>query len=190
MESRTIRMSEIEQRVLHSVQRDLLSPEMTALAVEAYHEEFAKGLPASAAVCRSDWRLNLPILSANRHAYFDWSKRAIPIRPLLARASTNWPLKSGDWRANFLCGRMTLDAIAVSDGGALFRDLVCQLREELGEGKDGEQEATSLVRGLVRRITVKPSARGKRQPIEVQAGSAPMGQSSNRDCIVGCGGWI
>ena len=79
-------------------------------------------------------------------------------------------------------------SIAVADGGALFRDLVCQLREELGEGKDGEQEATSLVRGLVRRITVKPSTRGKRQPIEVEAGSAPLGQSTNRDCIVGCGG--
>ena len=81
-------------------------------------------------------------------------------------------------------------ALAVTDGGAGFRELVRKLREELGAGKQGSEEAAELVRGLVNRIIIRSEPDGRRQPIVVQAGFPPKREIAGGDCIVGCGGRI
>ncbi len=188
-ESRQIRMTDVEQRVLAAVQKELLTPEMTALAVEGYREEYAKALGERSGMAE---RLKAELADISRK--MDRLLRLVEdghTDPTVAGPRLN-ELAAQKRR---LAGELALrpedrSVIAVTDGGAGFRELVKKLREELGHGQQGSDEAAELVRGLVNRIIIRSEPDGGRQPIVVQAGFAPRREISGGDCIVGCGGRI
>lgn len=68
----------------------------------------------------------------------------------------------------------------VCDGGAGYRAMVGDLRVQLCDQREMAGEAVSLVRGLIRRITVSPQSQGERQEIEIDAGFSPVQMSTER----------
>ncbi len=150
--SRHLRIiEEWKQRVLLAAQRELLTPEMTALAVEGYREEYAKAQgerscmtgrlkSEPAGVSRKMERL----LRIVEDGHTDPAVAGPRLNELAAQKRR-------------LAGELALrpedsSAITVTDGGAGFRELVRKLRQELREGEQGSDEAAELVRGPVNRI--------------------------------------
>jgi hypothetical protein len=77
--------------------------------------------------------------------------------------------------------------IPPGDGAASYRKLVKHLR--LGAAAEDERAATSLVRALVRRVTVQPREGDEPQGLEIEAGSFPVKTPADQYCNIGCGGW-
>lgn len=189
MESRPIRMAEVEQRVLASVEQHLLTPEMVDAAVDAYREEFAR-----AQGDRNSMRDRLAVEFADVERKLTRLLRLVEdghADPAVAGPRLNeLNAQKRQLAAELETRPAEPETILVGDGGASYRDLVRNLRSELGEGLIGTAEASFLVRGLVQRIEIRPGAAGGQQPIEIEAGSSGIMQSSDHDCNVGCGGWI
>lgn len=187
LESRPIKMTEVEQRVLSSVERHLLTPEMVEVAEKAYREEFARAqgerdgmkdrLEAELADVE---RKSARLLRLVEDGHSDPSVAGPRLNELSARKrhlAAELAMRPND-----------TPAFAAGDGGASYRKLVGNLRIELGEGSEGTGEAAALVRGLVSRIVVLPGSHGDRQPIEVEAGFPRPNVCTDHDCNGGCGG--
>lgn len=189
LESRPIRMGEVEHRVLASIEKHVLTPDIVSAATQAYREEFER-----AQGDRDSMRDRLDA------ELMDVDRKLSRLLRLVEEGHTD-PGVAGP-RLNELAAqkRQLAAEIAVrpneperifaGDGGESYRALVRNLRSELGEGRPGTGEAAALVRGLVRRIEIRHSDDGERQPIEVEAGFSGIMQSSDHDCNVGCGGQI
>ncbi len=187
--SRLVRMAEVEQRVLVSLERDVLTERMFDLAVGAYREEFAR-----AQGDRGAMRVRLESELA------DVQKKSDRLLKLVEEGHAD-PAVAGPRlnelanRKRSIAGELALrpdDApvIPAGDGAASYRELVEGLRRKSLGGEADERKAADLVRGLVRRVIVLPRDEDEPQVIEIEAGSSPIGVNTDRDCNVGCGGWI
>lgn len=188
-ESRLIKMSDVEARVLASLERHLLAPEVIAEALLAYRQEAerTKGQRDGA-----HERLEAELADVERKQ----SRLLRMVEDGHADPAVAGPrLNELEQQKQNLASRLTArndDAVvpAIADGGAGYRKLVSDLRVELGEGRDGTADATALVRGLLHRIVVRPRAGRKHQLIEVEAGFSSNRSPADRYCNDGCGGWI
>lgn len=186
-ESRLIKMSEVEQRVLMSLERHLLAPDLVAAALLAYREETerTKGLRDGALE-----RIESELADVERKL----SRLLRMVEDGHADPAVAGPrLNELAQQKRQLAGRLSVrpdDAPAptITDGGASYRKLVSNLRLELGEGREGTADATTLVRGLLHRIVVSPRADDKKQLIEVEAGFTPIRSPADCYCNDGCGG--
>jgi len=185
--SRLIKMSEVEERVLVSLERHLLTPDVISAALMAYREESerAQGQRAS-------------VLDKLQSELTDVERKLSRLLRLVEDGHAD-PAVAGP-RLNELgqlkrelVGRLSVTtdvapAPVVTDGGASYRTLVSNLRQELGEGREGTADAAALVRGLLHRIVVSPQADTNTQAIEVEAGFLPNRSPFDRYCTGGCGG--
>lgn len=187
--SRLVRMAEVEQRVLVSLERDVLTERLFDIAVSAYREEFVR-----AQGDRGAMRARLEGELADVQRKFDRLLKLVEEGH--AETAVAGPrLNELATKKRSLVGELALrldDAptIPVGDGAASYRKLVEGLRLKTLGGEPDERKAADLVRGLVRRIVVLPREEDEPQGIEIEAGSSPIGVNTDRDCNVGCGGWI
>lgn len=189
LDSRPIRMTEVEQRVLSSVERHLLTPEMVDAAIEAYREEYAQAQgdrdgmrDRLAAELAEAERKSARLLRLVEDGHCDPAVAGPRLNELAAQKR--------QLAAELAVRPDEAASVVVGDGGAAYRELIRNLRSELGEAREGTGEAAALVRGLVFRIEIRPGLAGESQPIEVEAGFSGFMQSPDHDCNVGCGGWI
>jgi hypothetical protein len=135
-------MTEVEQRVLSSVERHLLTPEMVSAAIEAYHKELARAqgdrdgmrdrlVAELADVDRKSARLLR--LVEDGHA-----------DPAVAGPRLNELAQQKRQFAAELADRPEeRDDIVIGDGGAAYRELFGNLRSELGGGRPGNIRGNS-----------------------------------------------
>lgn len=186
LDSRPVRMAEVEQRVLTAVERHLLAPEMVEAALTAYREELARAQDDRDSM---RGRLEAELAEVERKSarllrlVEDGHADPAVVGPRLNELSA----KKRQLVAELASSPEDASSPAVDDGGSAYRDLVRNLRLELGEGREGTGEASGMVRGLVRRIVIQPREDGEFQPIEVEAGYSGIMQSPDHDCIGGCG---
>ena len=191
--SRTIRMSTVERRVLTAVQRHLLTPEMCDAANTAFREEFFRSQGD-----RDAMRVKLE----REHA--DADRKLSRLLRMVEDGHAD-PAATGP-RVNELSSekrRLAAElairpdeapTIAITDGGAKYRELLTDLQLHLNDDAYDASEASQLVRGLIRRVIVMPSgAPGdgvENQPLEIEAGSSTSAAFTDQYCEAGCGGWI
>lgn len=188
-ESRSVKMGDVEQRVLSAIERHLFTPEMVAAASAAYAEEFARSQcdrDAMRGKLESDLadveRKSARLLRLVEDGHAD---------PTVAGPRLNELAAQKRRLVGELASRPNEEpVIQVVDGGASYRALVVDLRQQLTEEGEGAKEASSLIRGLVHRITVLPGADDVPQPLEIEAGPSMNMQISEEYCKGGCGGWI
>lgn len=188
-QSRLIRMSEIEHRVLTAIAAHVLTDEMIAAAVEAYKEEFRRAQGDRGAM---RGRLEQELAEVERRL----SRLLHLVEEGHADPAVTGPrLNELGSRKRSLAAELAVrpdDApvLPAGDGAAAYRKLVDRLREGTLADSGEEREAIELVRGLVRRVVASPLAAQKRQALEVEAGSAPVRHPADLDCNYGCGGRI
>ena len=189
LESRPIRMAEVEQRVVSSIERHLLTPELVSVAVGAYRDELTRVEGG-----REERRMHLSTELDEVERKLVRLLRLVEeghADPAIAGPRLNELTAQKRQLAAELADRRkgTVD-VPVGDGVASYLTLVRDLRSELAEKRSGAGEAAALVRGLIRKIVINPSLAGNQQPIEVAAGFSTARQVSNHDCNGGCGGRI
>lgn len=188
-DSRVIRMTEIESRVCSAVAEHVLTDELFAIATSNYQDEFNR-----AQGDRGAMRTRLETELA------DIEKKSARLLRMVEDGHSD-PAVAGP-RLNELASRKRelqaelqarpddAPGSPPGDAAASYRRLVNDLRDGSLSDTPEEPEAFQLIRGLVRRVVVKPTNGQKRQALEVEAGSAPVRHPADLDCNFGCGGWI
>jgi site-specific DNA recombinase len=185
--SRLVRMAEVEQRVLASLERNVLTERMFELAASAYRDEFAR-----AQGDRGAMRARLDAELTDVQKKFDRLLKLVEEGH--ADAAVAGPrLNELATKKRSIAGELALrpddaPAIPVGDGAASYRKLVEGLRLKTLGAESDEQKAAILVRELVRRIVVLPRDEDEVQGLEIEAGTSPIGVTTDHDCNVGCGG--
>lgn len=188
-DSRTIRMCDVEQRVLGCFEQHLFTPKMVAAAEAAYRTDFNKSqgaLDATRAKLErehsdADRKLNR-LLRMVEDGHADPAAAGPRVNELSAekrRLAAELAMRPDE-----------VPAIQITDGGASYRRIVSDLRLALDEGSEPAIEASQIVRGFIRRILVLPGEGGAGQPLEIQAGSSINAASTDQYCEAGCGGRI
>lgn len=187
LESRSIKMGDVEQRVLPSIEHHLFSPAMVQLAVTAYRDEFARSQGD-----RDAMRDKLEAELADAERKFTRLLRLVEdghADPAVAGPRLNELAVQKRRLVDELALRPNEAAeVEVVDGGGSYRAMVIDLRQQLADDGEGSAEAARLIRGLVHRITVLPGADDEPQPIEIDSGSWMNVQRSDEYCKDGCGG--
>lgn len=187
--SRLIKMSEVEARVLVALEGNLLTPEAISRAVLAYRADHEQSLGQQAGQSARDEaeladveRKQSRLLKMVEDGHADPAVAGPRLNEL---AQQKRELTA---RLNMRLDDAPLPIIV--DGGASYRELILELRSELGEGRDGTADAAALVRGMLHKIVVSPGTGAKDQHIEVEAGFFMNRSPVDRYCTGGCGGWI
>lgn len=188
-ESRLIRMTEVEKRVLTSLEQHLLTPEMVAAAVEAYEHEIKQSRGAADAV-RERLRGELASVEAKLERMLRLVEDGHADPAVAGPRLNELSAKKRKLNADMAASPVGEPVAVIRDGGAAYRAMVGDLRIQLCDERETAGEAVSLVRGLIKRITVSPQSPGEPQAIEIEAGFSPMQLSTERYCNGGCGGWI
>lgn len=186
-ESRLIRMTEVEERVLTSLERHLLTPEMVDAAVEAYELEMKQTRGAADGV-RERLRSELASVEAKLERMLRLVEDGHADPAVAGPRLNELSAKKRKLVADLAVSPASEPIVMVSDGGAGYRAMVGDLRIQLCDQRETAGEAVALVRGLIRRITVSPQSQGERQAIEIEAGFSPVQVSTERYCTGGCGG--
>lgn len=189
-ESRSIKMAEVEQRVLTAIEQRLLTPKMFDAAAVAYREEFVR-----AQGDRDAMRAKLETELADVERKF---KRLLGLvedghaDPGVAGPRLNeLSARKRQLTAELASRPNEVPQVQVGDGGESYRALVADLRDRLSAGGadlSEAREAAQIVRGLVQRITVMAGEDDDPQPIEIEAGSSINMQTADQYCESGCGG--
>lgn len=184
--SRLVRMTEVEQRVLSSLERHLLTDEMFDAAVSAYRDEFMR-----AQGDRDSMRLRLESELADIQKKFDRLMRLVEdghADPGVAGPRLNeLAAKKREIAGELALRPGDAPTIPVGNGADGYRKQVEGLRLKSLTSSDEEREAAQLVRGLVRRVVVLPRESNEAQALEIEAGSSPIRTPADRDCNYGCG---
>ncbi|MFA5957097.1 recombinase family protein [Hyphomicrobium sp.] len=189
VDSRIIRMSEIESRVLSAVSSHLLSDEMVEAAVDAYRQELAR-LQSNQKISRGQFEIEIGEVERK----FARLMRMVEdghVDPGVAGPRLN-ELAAKKRSLSLELAREPICAPEVpsTDERQKYRLIVDNLRCGKIEGLADEREAFDLVRGLVRRIVVTPNKARHHQALEVTAGIDVAALQAAPDCNYGCGGWI
>ena len=185
--SRNVRMSDVEWRVLVSLEQHLFSDDMFDLGVNAYRAEFERAQGDQGAT-RSRKEAEL----ADVQRKMDRLLRLVEdghADPAVAGPRLNELAN----RKRELVGELAqrpdgTEIILVGDSAAGCRKMVEGLRMRSLDGDADEREAVQLVRGFVRRVVVLPRDEDEPQGLEIEAGSVPIGTKADYDCNFGCGG--
>ena len=185
MDSRLMRVADLEHRVLSALEQELLTDEHFDAAVAAYKQEFMQAQGE-----RSAAKLHLESELAETQKKLDRLLRLVEdghADPAIAGPRLN-ELSS---KKRNIASELSLrpdDApkIPATDSSAKYRKLVEDLR--LGSADGSDEEATALVRGLVQRVTIHQSEDGEPQDLEIEAGSPSIRMPADRYCNIGCGG--
>lgn len=187
---RTMRMGEIEQRVLTALKRHLLTPDAVAAAVEAYRAERER---LSRARARDRSALEREMSEAGRQIDRMIASIKDGVDPKLLVADLN----NAQAKREALERQLRLAdhpdvAVLHPQAAAAYRQKVALIQEALARGDSAALEAVALVRGLVSEIRVTP--RPNQMDLEVVGDLAALLEQeqggNKRDFIGGCGGRI
>lgn len=181
---RTIRLAEIEQRILKVLQEHLLSPDVVATAIETYRIERECLVKSQAKLRRSAER--------------DLAAVARKISGVIAAIEAGGDPRSLATRINELeTERRAIESRLRSRGAdevlALhpataerYRQRVAEIHVALSKGDDAGREAVELVRELIDRIVVRPGDDGEPMKLELVGNVAALleEQSPNRGATV------
>ena len=188
--SRSIKMGEVEERVLVAYQREVLAPEMIDLAVQAWQDEHRRALGD-----RDSMRERL------QSELVDIERKSSRLLGLVEDGHAD-PAVAGP-RLNELAVRKRqltselaqrpIDELPViaPDAAVRFQQLVGDLRSQLLEAQELEIDtdpASQIIRGTVRRITVTPIEDADGQALEIETGPWMNAQTADQYCESGCGG--
>ncbi len=184
---RTIRLAEIEQRILKVLQEHLLSPDVVATAIETYRVE-RECLVKSQAKSR-------------RSAERDLAAVARKIAGVIAAIEAGGDPRSLAARINELeAERRAIEARLPSrDAEVLalhpataerYKQRVADMHVALSKGDEAGREAVELVRELIDRIVVTPGDDGEPMKLELVGNVAALleEQSPNRGATVAVAG--
>ena len=185
---RTIRLAEIELRILKVLQEHLLTPDVVASAIEGYRVERER-----LAKSQAKWR---------RAAERDLAAVVRKISGVIAAIEAGGDPRSLAERINALeTERRTIEARLPSRGAdevlALhprtaerYKQRVSEIHGALSKGDNAAREAVELVRELIERIIVTPTDEGEPMKLELVGNVAALlqGQPSNTGAIVAVAG--
>lgn len=191
-DSRSIKMGEVEQRVLTAYEREVLAPEMIELAMKACRDDHSRAVGDRDAMrdrlereLAENERKSGRLLGLVEDGHAD---------PAVAGPRLNeLALRKRQLNSELALRPNDTAPVIVSDGGAGYRALVGDLRSHLLEAQELEIDtdpASQIIRGTVRRVTVTPSGDDDRQAIEIETGPWMNVQPAEQYCKSGCGGWI
>jgi site-specific DNA recombinase len=182
---RTIRLKDIEQRVLTALQAHLLAPEIVAAAVEAYRAERAK-LVKDTDRRRRDCERDLAAIDRR-------------IAGIVAAIEVGGDSRVLAQRLNALeAERLTVaesrppasDVTVLHPGAASrYRDKVADIHAALSKGDEAAREAVALVRELIDAIVVTPGEDGGPLTLDLVGNiAALLEQPTNAGAIVAVAG--
>lgn len=185
MDSRLMRVAELERRVLSALETRVLTDKAFNEAVVAYEAEFVRaqgdrGATASKLEAeRADTQKKLDrLLRMVEDGHADPAVAGPRLNELSA--------KKRDLTSQLSVRQDDAPLIAPGDSAAKYRKHVENLRLRADDGN--QEEATSIVRGLVRRVTITPGEDDEPQALEIEAGSLGFATPADQYCNIGCGG--
>ena len=169
---RTIRVSEIQTRVLTALQKYLLAPDVVAIAVETYRAERE--------------RLAREGAKQNRNASRDLATVERKIQAVIATIEAGGDPRALAARLNELevmrrelerrIPKTTAEVVVLHPKAAeMYADTVRQIHAVLGAGENSNREVTELVRELIQRIDAIPNVdRTKSMQLEMAGNLAAL----------------
>lgn len=176
---RTVRLAEIEQRILKVLQDHLLTPDVVASAVEAYRIERE--------------RLATRQAKSRRTAERELAAVMRKISGVIAAIEAGGDTRSLAERINGLeAERRAIEARLPSCGAdevlilhpkvaERYRRRVDEIHTALSKGNDAAREAVELVRELIERIVVSPTDDGEPMKLELVGNVAALLEEQPRD---------
>jgi len=187
IDSRLIRVDELERRVLMALETRVLTDKAFDEAVAAYEAEFARAQGHRGASVAK-----LEAERADTQKKLDRLLRMVEdghADPAIAGPRLNeLSAKRRDLAAQLALGQDDAPTIQPGDSAANYRKSLENLR--LGSEDGDPAEATAIVRGLVRKVTITPGEDDEPQALDIEAGSPPVATPADQYCNIGCGGWI
>jgi site-specific DNA recombinase len=163
--NRSIRLEEIERRILKVLQEHLLSPEVTASAVEAYRLERERTAKTEA--------------KSQRNAERELATVIRKISGVITAIESGGDPRTLAARINELEAERRVIEARLQNGGAIntlafhpkiaerYRQKVVDIRGALSKGDEASREAVRLVRELIDRIVVTPTDSGDPMKVEL-----------------------
>jgi len=187
---RTMRMGEIEQRVLAALNQKLLTPDAVAAAVEAYRVERHNLSKASA---RERSALERELGEVARHIDRMIGSIKDGVDPKLLVADLNKAQAKREMLEQQLRLAEHPDVTVLHPNAAVsYSKKVAQIQAALTRGNGAALEAITLIRGLVREIRITPAP--DKMELEVRGDLAALleqeQRANKRDFHGGCGGRI
>jgi DNA invertase Pin-like site-specific DNA recombinase len=190
--ARTMRMAEIEQRVLTALQTHLLSPELAEAAVEAYRLEREQRDKQTAKGRRALER-ELADTKGALERVLDMVCKGIGEQAELGQRMKDLAARKREIEAVLSSAKQTVVTIH-PQAAQRYRAKVAEIQEALTRGDAASQGAVALVRSMIECIVITPQP--DRMALEVFGelsmllGNTPSTEGELPDCISGCGGWI
>lgn len=186
--NRTMRMREIEQRVLTALRQRLLAPDAVATAVEAYRIERQR-LSRERARDRSALELEISEVGRQIDRMIASIKDGVDPKLLVADLNNAHAKREALQRQLRLADHAGV-AVLRPQAAAAYAQKVVLIQEALAQGDAAALKAVALVRGLVHEIRVTP--RPDRMDLEVVGDLVALLEQerdgNKRDFIGGCGG--
>ncbi len=186
MDSRIMRVDSLEYRVLAALETQMFTDEMFDLAVASYRQDFVRAQGDRAA-----GRARLEAEMSDLKKKSDRLLRLVEdghADPAVAGPRLNeLAAKKREITAELAVRPDDAPMIPQGDGAASYRKLVSDMR--LGSAEADERAATAVVRGVVRRVTIKPGDGDEPQGLEIESGNLGFTTPSDQYCNIGCGGW-
>src|SRR5581483_376895 len=179
---RSIRLAEIEARVLAALKSYLLAPDLVAKAVEAYRIERAR-LAKERAKQRRNAERDLAAIDRKITGVIAMGEKGGDPRALALRLNE----LEAERRALLaqMPGKET-DTIALHPNAAeRYRQKVADVHAALTKGDEASREAITLVRELIERITVEPTPPDQPPKLELFGNLAALMREprENRDSV-------
>ena len=187
LNSRLIRVAELERRILSALETRVLTEKAFDAAVAAYEAEFENAQGDRSA---STSRLKAELADIQKK--LDRILRMVEdghADPAVAGPRLNeLSGKKRDLAAQLAVGQDDAPLLQPGDSAANYRKHLEDLRLASEDGDPAE--ATAIVRSLVRRVTITPGADDDPQVLDIEAGSLGFIPPADQYCNIGCGGWI
>ncbi len=179
---RSIRLAEIEERVVAALKRYLLAPDLVAEAVEAYRIERSR-LAKERAKQRRNAERDLAAIDRKIAGVIAMGEKGGDPRALALRLNE----LEAERRALLaqMPGKET-DTIALHPNAAeRYRQKVADVHAALTKGDEASREAITLVRELIERITVEPTPPDQPPKLELFGNLAALMRElrENRDSV-------
>ena len=163
--ARTIKTSEVEQRVLVALRRYLLAPDVVTVAVEAYRKERQR-LSNEHRKRRNELTRELAAIERKTRNVLNMVMEGHPDRKWLGRQLAELETEEDRINAELAAGSDTSIVELHPQAAERYTSKVAQIHEALTKGDSASSEAIVLLRELIDHIVVTPTERPA--PVELR----------------------